>query len=469
MPGTEEAGHRYAWQPYYAPGSAESSAELPSALNLRASETYMRITASGQTDTGLQRDHNEDACLIDPDLGLYIVCDGMGGHAAGEIASQETVRLVQEVIHRRQAVLTAYLKTPTYEQRTQVLRLVEEAVQEACARVYAIGQSNPTKRGMGTTIAMLLVLGEAAVIAHAGDSRVYLVRDHQAHQLTEDHSLVWHMLKTGRLTKEEAENSPYTNVITRSVGSKPTVQVDTLFVECMSHDRFLLCSDGFHNYLKREEELAQMSARLPLDDFVTTCIALAHEGGGRDNVTVIAVQVDAVQRTGGEAGISVPRKVEALKRIRLFSPCNAHELVRILNIVHVRSYEPGDVIIAEDTVGDDFFILVGGKVEVLKKGQLLLILGPGAPFGETALLERVTRSATVLALEPAKVMLIHGHDFYAMLAQEPAMAVKLLRGFVLALHQRLRTTSAALVAARGALAALAEESHVPPADTTPAC
>src|SRR5262249_13283038 len=227
----------------------------------------MRITASGQTDVGRQRHHNEDACLIDPDLGLYIVCDGMGGHAAGEIASQETVRLVQESLRRQRTVLSDYIKTPTFEQRTQVLRLVEGAIQEACACVYTMGQSDATKKGMGTTIALLLTLGEAAVIAHAGDSRVYLIRDHQAHQLTEDHSLVWHMLKTGRITKAEAVTWPYANVITRSVGTKPAVRAETLFVECMVHDRFVLCSDGFHNYLKCEDELAQMSACIPLEDF----------------------------------------------------------------------------------------------------------------------------------------------------------------------------------------------------------
>ena len=147
------------------------------------------------------------------------------------------------------------------------------------------------------------------------------------------------------------------------------VRAETLFVECMAHDRFLLCSDGFHNYLKGEEDLAQMSAYLPLEGLVTTCIAMANEGGGSDNVTVVAVQVEAVQRTGGEAGVSVTRKVEALKRIRLFSLCDTHELVKVLNIVHVRSYQPGEVIIAEDTVGDDFFILVSGKVEVVRKAS----------------------------------------------------------------------------------------------------
>ena len=421
----------------------------------------MRLIASGKTDVGRQRDHNEDACLIDTDLGLYIVCDGMGGRAAGEVASQETVRRVQEFIRGHRAVLLEYIKAPTSEQRTQVVQLVEEAVRTACAHVYELGQQDPAKRGMGTTIAMVLTVGEAAVVAHAGDSRVYLIRENQTHQLTEDHSLVWNMLKTGKLTREEAKHWPYANVITRCVGSKPTVEVDTLFIECMPHDRFLLCSDGFHNYLQQEEELAQMSARLPLEHLVSTCIALAREGGGHDNITVVTIQVDDIQRNSGEAGVSVTRKVEALKRIPLFSLCTAHELVKILNLVRVRSYEPGEVIIAEDTVGDDFFILLGGKAEVRKKDQLLLTLGPGAPFGETALLEHATRSATVQATEPSKAMFIPGADFYALLEQEPAMAVKLLRSLVLTLHQRLRFTSAELVAARGALASLSQESHLP--------
>jgi len=421
----------------------------------------MRLIASGKTDVGRQRDHNEDACLIDPDLGLYVVCDGMGGRAAGEVASQETVRFVQEFIREHQAVLLEYVKAPTSEQRSQVVQLVADAVRAACARVYELGQQDPAKRGMGTTIAMVLTVGEAAVIAHVGDSRVYLIRDNQAHQLTEDHSLVWNLLKAGKLTKEEAAQSPYANVITRSVGSKPTVEVDTLFIECMPHDRFLLCSDGFHNYLKEAEELVQLSAHLPLSHLVTTCIALAHEGGGRDNITVVTIQIDDVQRSGGEAGVPVTRKVEALKHIPLFSLCDAHELVKILNLVHVRSYEPGEVIIAEGTIGDDFFILLGGKVEVLKEDQLLLTLGPGAPFGETALLERAPRSATVRATEPSKVMFIPGSAFYALLEQEPALAVKLLRSFVLTLHQRLRVTSAELIAARGALASLSPEFHLP--------
>ncbi len=421
----------------------------------------MRISASGQTDVGCERDHNEDTCLMDAELGLYIVCDGMGGHAAGEIASQETARLVQAKIREQRALLAAYDTTPTFEQRAQVVRMVSEAIQEACAHIYAMGQRDITKRGMGTTIVLLLTLGEGAIVAHVGDSRVYLIRDRQAHQLTEDHSMAWYMVKSGKLSKADVATWPYSNVITRSIGTKATVEVDTLFVECLTHDRFLLCSDGFHNYLEDDAELVHMSTKFPLEALVPACIDRAHTGGASDNVTVVVVQVDSVPRTGGESGVSAMRKVEALKRIRLFSTCETHELVRILNIVHVRSHEPGEVIIAEDTVGDDFFIVVSGRVEVLTKGQHLHTLGPGAPFGETALLDHVTRAATVRALEATKTMFLHGKDFYAMLEQEPTMAVKLFRSFVATLHQRLRTSTTDLLAARGALASFAQQVHAP--------
>lgn len=418
----------------------------------------MQIRAAGRTDVGCERDHNEDACLMDTELGLYIVCDGMGGHTSGEVASQETLHFVHRAIREQRALLAAYDQDPTFERRTAVVRLVDETIQAACAHIYAMGEADPVKRGMGTTIALLLTLGDGALIAHVGDSRVYLIRDRQAFQLTEDHSLVWHMVKAGKLAREDVATWPYSNVITRCIGGKETVQVDTLFVECLTYDRFLLCSDGFHNYVDSEDALAAMSAPMLLEDFVQTCITHAYEGGGRDNVTVVVVQVETIPRASGEAGVTVMRKVEALKRIRLFSLCETHELVRLLNIVHIRSYEPGEVIVLEDTVGDEFFIVISGKVEVLSKGQRLMNLGPGAPFGETALLERVTRSATVRALETTKAMLIHGGELYSILEQEPAMAVKLFRSFVATLHQRLRATNADLLTARRTLATLGHPS-----------
>ena len=124
----------------------------------------MHIVAAGQTDVGRRREHNEDAYLIDPRLALYIVCDGVGGHAAGEVASHKTVSVVQEVIHRHRAILDAHLTSPSDPQLNAVMHLVEEAVQEACSCLYTIGEREPSKKGMGTTIAMLLALQKTVIV-----------------------------------------------------------------------------------------------------------------------------------------------------------------------------------------------------------------------------------------------------------------------------------------------------------------
>lgn len=414
----------------------------------------MHIVSSGQTDVGLQREHNEDAYLIDPVLGLYVVCDGVGGQAAGEVASQQTVQIVHAALRRERAIIDRYLTLPSFENRREILALVENVIQEACAKVYDLAESDLSKKGMGTTIAMLLALGNAAVIAHVGDSRVYLLRGEQAHQLTEDHSLAWELVKSGAINKDFLEHWPFANVITRCVGSQATTEVDTLFVECVPGDRFLVCSDGFHCYIENDDDLVVLGANLTPHRFVESCIALANERGGRDNITVIVAQVDQVVTPTTDLDVTVTRKVDILRRISLFEQCSYNEMVKILSIVRIRSFKPGEVIIQEDTVGDEFFVLLLGRLQVLKGGQELLTIAPGSPFGEVGLLEDVPRSATVQALDLSRVMLIRRHDFYDLLEQEPQMAVKLMRSFLLLLSHRLRVTSSALMETRSALSAL---------------
>lgn len=421
----------------------------------------MNVVAYGHTDIGRQRDHNEDAMSIDSETGVYIVCDGVGGYAAGEVASQTTVGIVQEAIRRRRSLIDAYRKEPSFEQRVQMLHLVEEAIQEACMHLYTLAQEDPTKKGMSTTIAMLLILGEAAVIAHVGDSRVYVIREGQAHQLTEDHSLVWEQLKNGRITKQEADHSPFSNVITRSVGRQHSVQVDTLFIELMAGDQFVLCSDGFHEYLEDETELAQLSATHPVADLPSACVNFANRRGGKDNITVVVLQVASLPDGVVTSGVTVSRKVEALKRLPLFRYCNYQELVKILRIVRVRVYQSEQTIIAEETEGNDLFVVLSGQVLVLKKGQVLTTLGPGAHFGEMALIDRVPRSATIKADGQTRVMVIGREHFYALLKQEARLAVKLLWSFLHSLNARLRATSDELTEARGELSALSREINYP--------
>lgn len=420
----------------------------------------MRVVAYGQTDVGRVRDHNEDAYLLDEALGLYIVCDGMGGHAAGEVASQEAIRIIQETIRDNQTILQGYRQAPGAEHRAHVLRLVETAVKAANTHVHSLAQNDEDKKGMGTTLALLLTLDAAAIVAHVGDSRVYLLRAEQAHQLTEDHSLAAGLLKSGVLSKDEVAHGPFANVITRCIGQKPTVDVETMFIECMPSDRFLLCSDGLHNYLSDAQELLHISPPQPLEALPQECVALANYRGGHDNVTALAVEVVEVQTTAAEAGIPVARKVEALRHIRLFRLCNDHELVKLLNIVQVCAYNEGDTILEEGMDGDDFFILVSGKAQVHSQGQYAWTLHPGSSFGESGLLERTKRAATVVAQTPVKAMRIRQHDFYALLEQEHTMAVKLLKSFLQVMHQRVLLANTIALGARETATAASQELRV---------
>ena len=233
---------------------------------------------------------NEDAFLMDDDLGLYVVADGMGGHAAGEVASNEAVETVMGMVRRGYASVQKFqTEGPTGDNVRAVQRLVESAVQAATYMVFAIAENDPDQKGMGTTVSALLLMDTHAVTAQVGDSRIYLVRDDATFQLTEDHTLVAWQVKQGIISEAEAALSPHKNVITRAVGSRDYVQVDTQCIEVAPGDRFLLCSDGLHGYL-RQEEIAPILALGP-HVAAARLIDLANSRGGRDNITAIIVEV----------------------------------------------------------------------------------------------------------------------------------------------------------------------------------
>jgi serine/threonine protein phosphatase PrpC len=244
----------------------------------------------GLTDVGQRRKLNEDAFLLDDVLGLYVVADGMGGHAAGEIASQEAVDTVHGMVRRGRRYLDRVAAGDTSEESLRgAIRTLESAVQGATYMVFGLAQHDPEQKGMGTTLSVLAMCGDYGITAQVGDSRVYLIRDGNATSLTEDHTLVAWQLRQGIITEAEAEKSPHRNVITRAVGSREYVQVDTGFFEVRPGDAFLLCSDGLHGYL-RDQEIPEMIDLGP-EEAVQCCIDLANERGGRDNITAIVVTV----------------------------------------------------------------------------------------------------------------------------------------------------------------------------------
>jgi protein phosphatase len=244
----------------------------------------------GVTDLGRKRTSNEDAFFLDDELGLYVVADGMGGHAAGEVASREAVDTLYGMVKRGIRMLPALVQPASEQDAGAACRLMESAVQAATYFVYSIAEIDREKSGMGTTISALLILGDYGITAQVGDSRIYRIQDASVEQLTEDHTLIAWQLKQGLITPQEAARSPHRNVITRAVGNREYVQVDTRRVLLVPGERFLLCSDGLHGYLRNEDipAIVAMGGTEAVDRFID----LANERGGKDNITAVLVEID---------------------------------------------------------------------------------------------------------------------------------------------------------------------------------
>ena len=423
------------------------------------------IRSWARTDVGKKRKHNEDAFFADDQLGLYIVADGMGGHAAGEVASAQAVRSIRAALAEGKPLLESFARAPTVEAREQVAQLMERAILKACADIHEIAAADPGKRGMGTTVVALQAAGNQAVVGHVGDSRVYLLRDGNAHQLTEDHTIIQEQLKRGLITREQVATAEHKNVITRAVGIQASVAVDTLVTDLLPGDLYLLCSDGLHGYLA-DDELPQLLAQ-EKEKRTDRLVDLALERGGRDNVTAVLLDIEVPADLESVAGwndgsTGVEGKTDALRRIPLFQHMTYKELLAILGIARGRQFEKGQPIIKEGEPGDELFVLFRGKVEVLKGGLSIAMLRAGGHFGEMALVDQAPRSATVVAVDEASGVSIDRDSLLKLMRRDSLLAVKLLWSFVQVLSARLRNTSDALVGLKQELDEVRAQPGGPP-------
>jgi serine/threonine protein phosphatase PrpC len=237
------------------------------------------MKAAARTDPGRVRTANEDSVFADPDAGLLMVADGMGGHAAGEVASELAVRTISGMLTGPQAAGPAGVEAP---------RMLREAIQRANTAIRTRAAEDFSLRGMGTTVVVVLAQDARLWLAHVGDSRIYLIRAGEIHRLTQDHSLVAQMVKAGQLTAGEARKHHLRNVITRSLGFEATVEPEIQTVEWVQGDHLLLCSDGLTGMLE-DEEIARVitAGGSDLPSISQDLIAMANERGGTDNISVV--------------------------------------------------------------------------------------------------------------------------------------------------------------------------------------
>ncbi|HEU5060174.1 MAG TPA: protein phosphatase 2C domain-containing protein, partial [Kofleriaceae bacterium] len=243
------------------------------------------------TDVGVIREHNEDAAYADPQGDFFIVADGMGGHAAGEVASNMAVEAVKKALEGSREDIAAFARSPSDEGRRALVSVLENAVRQAHQAVFERGAKESDKQGMGTTLDVVLIAGSEAFVAHVGDSRTYLVRDSRAAQITTDHTVAEVLVIEGKLSIEEAQVSPLRTILVNAIGVAPDVGVEMAHVRLKRGDRLLLCSDGLHDYFPLEQEVSEYVSEYEPSEALSRMITLAKGRGGHDNITGIVLEV----------------------------------------------------------------------------------------------------------------------------------------------------------------------------------
>lgn len=239
------------------------------------------LVAGALTDVGKVREINQDSLTADPERGLYVVADGMGGHLAGEKASLCAVETISTLLTGEAIDQAAEGDLP---------RVIQQAIQEANRVIVNASLQDASMRGMGTTAVVAVTCEAAVYLGHIGDSRAYLLTQDAISQITEDHSVVAQLLRARAITPQEAQRHPYRNVITKCLGMQMEVEADTLVVDWKPGDRLLLCSDGLSGLVADEEMLAIANAAPDLQVACERLVALANERGGHDNITVILLR-----------------------------------------------------------------------------------------------------------------------------------------------------------------------------------
>lgn len=392
---------------------------------------------------------NEDSILVDESRRLFIVADGMGGTAAGNIASEAAVQLIANKIDEKSDLIAAFNQGES--SREEVLSVLENAVQEAGQSVFEMAQNSPQQRGMGTTISALLLTKTRGFIAHVGHSRIYILRQSEVVQLTEDHSLFAELIRQGRMRPTNANAAKHTDSVTRALGIYAHVQVDTFDFELAAGDSFLLATRGVWGALNDTRELSDVIEAKGYSDTPAALISLRDARNREEDGSAILLRVIAARgEMDAPHSDDLSLKLKVLKQIPLFKHLTYVQLVAVLNVSEVKAYPQGTHIFQEGQMGEELYVVLDGQVSIEKNGIELASLGSGALFGEMAIMDKAPRSALAVSTQDTRLIEVGRGELFALMRQEKDIAVKLLWCFVQVLNQRLRSTNLDLMKLREA-------------------
>ena len=323
------------------------------------------IVSAAVTDVGRVREHNEDAYFTDADRGVFVVCDGMGGHAAGEVASGIAVKTVKKnwASPAVEQASEMWMKTGSVKARRLLLAAIREGALAAHDAIVTEATRDASKHGMGTTLVGVVVVGSDVVITHAGDSRAYLVRRGIAMQLTEDHTLIARLEAAGVEVDMQGEGAQWKSMLTNALGVGEIHQgrVSTYMLPLLDGDRLLLCSDGVTEYVKEAEIGQVLTTQASPARSAQRLVDLALDRGGHDNATAVVLRVlEAGESPRAENELK--QEEEVASRCALFTKLTAQRRIRALHIGLPRDLVPGDVVPAQALGSRVAWIILDGAL-----------------------------------------------------------------------------------------------------------
>ena len=390
------------------------------------------VAVAGASHVGNVRTNNEDAWRVDMDLGVLAVADGMGGHAAGEVASALGIDTLIASLRVPEAApcFDSYLTSPTLEARRQVFSLLRWAAQQAHQRVVQEAERDKSRRGMGCTLEAALLLGEAAFVVHVGDSRTYVARPRAVVQLTHDQTVEGSRLASGLRTPSEPPAKR--DALTSAVGHREGPRIDEIFVELAEGDRLMMCTDGVHGQIAAEADIAQLVRLRTPPDAVHALITAALEAGGNDNATVIVIDVASRRARAAYDGGQRARDLTLASNCFLLTALAHDAQARVLSVCVETEFAAGARIprfFTEDRVA---YIVLEGEASTPEGWTL----GPSAVLYPESLAGAGRGTVFASALRPLRALRIRYDDFREVCHGDVVLSASLYERLARALAQR---------------------------------
>ncbi len=395
----------------------------------------MKFLSFSISDTGKKRKNNEDSFIEKPDIGLYAVADGMGGERFGEVASEMAVGCIEKYVRENSTVIDAFRFNNSNENRHQVLNMLADALRNSNTKVFREAEKRDVDGKMGTTLTVLLTIGSTGFMVHAGDSRLYMIRGNEVTQLSTDHTVAnEYRMKYGQ--SGEGFDPGFSSMLTRAIGVKEYVEPEKLTFTIVPDDRYLICSDGLHNYFDEswediESMLTDRSGKPEKEDkYLSQCVNsmldIVYKGGADDNVTILMLSAFGVTDEEVTGTRTLLEEFEALRDIDLFKNLDYKELLTVMENAEIRTYNKFDVVSRTSSENEELFVIVEGRVSALKGSRHIKTFETGSHIGEVAFLTGEKPAFNLFVDKTSTFLVLKREVFDKIITDNPSLGIKLL-------------------------------------------